>query len=211
MTASATKPAPIDAAELLTQARAFVFHLLPAEPDDEVREREIIMVVWRGPGDRWAISDRGNVLNRQGRWEYEPLPSSRTEAFRRRTRFPRDEAIHPALAFLRTEQAEIVDAGFALDADGFVAHRSARIAVKCADPQATANFRVKLRPRDRAAFDRYLDNERCPSCQGREWVAVQGFGGTDTGNDADVTMCYLRVPCGCTAKRTQLIDRCAAP
>jgi hypothetical protein len=69
------------------------------------------------------------------------------------------------------------------------------------DPAAHAS----LEPED------YLDNERCPSCQGREWVAVQGFGGTDTGNDADVTMCYLRVPCGCTAKRTQLIDRCAAP
>jgi hypothetical protein len=51
------------------------------------------------------------------------------------------------------------------------------------------------------------DDERCPSCQGRQWVAVQGFGGTDTGNDEDVTKCYLRVPCGCTAERTQLIER----
>jgi hypothetical protein len=51
------------------------------------------------------------------------------------------------------------------------------------------------------------DGERCASCQGRGWVAVQGFGGTDTGSDEDVTMCYLRLPYGCTTERTQLIER----
>jgi hypothetical protein len=165
MTASPAKPAPIGPAELLAHAREFVFHLLPDEPDHEVREQEIIRVVWRGPGDRWAISDGGHVLNRKGRWEYEPLPSSRTEAFRRRTRFPRDEAIHRALTFLRSEQAEIVDAGFALDADGFVAHRSARIAVKCANPEVTTARRAEVDPRNQAAFDRYLATHHQPASQ----------------------------------------------
>ena len=165
VTAMTDLPAPIGPAELLAHAREFVFHLLPDEPDDDVREREIIRVVWRGPGDRWAISDGGNVLNRKGRWEYEPLASSRTEAFRRRTRFSRDEAVHRALAFLRAEQAELVDAGFALDADGFVAYRSAQIAVKCADPEVTTARRAELDPRDQAAFDRYLATHQQPASQ----------------------------------------------
>jgi len=30
-------------------------------------------------GRRWAIVQRGYVLNKSGQWEYEPIPSSRTE------------------------------------------------------------------------------------------------------------------------------------
>jgi hypothetical protein len=30
-------------------------------------------------GRRWAIKQRGYVLNKSGEWEYEPIPSSRTD------------------------------------------------------------------------------------------------------------------------------------
>jgi hypothetical protein len=39
-----------------------------------------------GP-DRWAIRRGGNALGRDGEFEYEPLPSSRTEKFYRKYRF----------------------------------------------------------------------------------------------------------------------------
>lgn len=35
----------------------------------------------------WAVRDAGYVLNKAGEWEYEPLPSSRTDAFFSRCRF----------------------------------------------------------------------------------------------------------------------------
>ena len=37
---------------------------------------------------KWVITDdAGYLLNKQGKWEYEPLPTWRTEAFKVRTRF----------------------------------------------------------------------------------------------------------------------------
>ena len=43
--------------------------------------------------DRWAISDRGAVLNNLLEWEWEPLPSSRDDEFLERTRFTMKEAL----------------------------------------------------------------------------------------------------------------------
>lgn len=52
-----------------------------------------ITIEWRGL-DKWAVCNGGNVLNKSGEWEYEPLPSSRDDAFMERTRFKSpDEAI----------------------------------------------------------------------------------------------------------------------
>jgi hypothetical protein len=42
--------------------------------------------------DRWAVMFHGRVWTTKG-WEWEPIPSSRTEAFRRRARFPLAKAI----------------------------------------------------------------------------------------------------------------------
>lgn len=37
----------------------------------------------------WAVrTTRGYCLNKKGRWEFEPMPSSRTEKFLKRCRFP---------------------------------------------------------------------------------------------------------------------------
>lgn len=48
-------------------------------------------------GTRWAVCDKGLVLNHKGAWEYEPMPSSRTDAFKMRCRFDTfDEAYNAA-------------------------------------------------------------------------------------------------------------------
>ena len=44
----------------------------------------------------WAVCLRSNVLTRSGRWVYEPRPSSRTDAFLRRTRFDLETALRLA-------------------------------------------------------------------------------------------------------------------
>ncbi len=54
-----------------------------------------IQVQWRGKED-WCVFEDGLVLNKAGDWEYEPLPSSRSEEFTQHTRFDRDTAIRLA-------------------------------------------------------------------------------------------------------------------
>jgi hypothetical protein len=51
-------------------------------------------------GDKWAVVHGGFVLNSEDEFEYEPLPSSRDEAFLARTRFRFDEAVERARAAL---------------------------------------------------------------------------------------------------------------
>ena len=43
-------------------------------------------VEYRGD-NKWAVVDCGFVLNKAGEWVFEPLPSSRTNAFIAHTRF----------------------------------------------------------------------------------------------------------------------------
>lgn len=40
----------------------------------------------KGP-DLWAVRQFGNVLNKQGEWEFEPMPSNRDDEFMTRCRF----------------------------------------------------------------------------------------------------------------------------
>lgn len=62
--------------------------------------RESIYVEWRGRRSgqgpiQWAVTNgAGDCLNKRGHWEHEPQPSSRTDAFLRRTRW---ESFHDAL------------------------------------------------------------------------------------------------------------------
>lgn len=46
----------------------------------------------------WAVTYAGSTINKDGEWEYEPLPSSRSEAYMSRTRFPLEEALEIAKA-----------------------------------------------------------------------------------------------------------------
>jgi hypothetical protein len=43
--------------------------------------------------DMWAVRRMGRCCDRDGNWEYEPLPSSRSSAWLRRYRMPLDEAL----------------------------------------------------------------------------------------------------------------------
>jgi hypothetical protein len=54
-----------------------------------------------GP-ELWAVRYMGEVLNKRGEWEYEPLPSNRDDAFRERCRFAT-----PAEAYERLKHARL--------------------------------------------------------------------------------------------------------
>lgn len=51
------------------------------------------------------------------------------------------------------------------------------------------------------------DDDACPSCQGREWNAIQGFGDfafdEEDGEEVPTSLKVLRVPCGCTTGRAR--------
>jgi hypothetical protein len=51
---------------------------------------------------RWAVCCEGGVLNTHNEWEYEPNPSSRSDAFKKRTRF--DTIEEAEAAFRRFEE-----------------------------------------------------------------------------------------------------------
>lgn len=57
-----------------------------------------IQVKWRPgiDGIRWAVYRQGFVLTKGGKWVYEPIPSSRTDAFLKRTRFDLETALRLA-------------------------------------------------------------------------------------------------------------------
>ena len=45
-------------------------------------------------GEKWAVRRNSSCLNKEGEWEYEPIPSSRDDEFYARCRFDSlDEAI----------------------------------------------------------------------------------------------------------------------
>ena len=61
-----------------------------------------IVVEARG-GGTWAVAQGGSVLAADGLWEWEPMPSSRTDDFIARTRFSLDEALDRARAAYKGE------------------------------------------------------------------------------------------------------------
>lgn len=62
---------------------------------------EHVSIVWR-MGNLWSVYEGGMVLNVDGNWEYDPLPSSRTDEFKARTRFSLEEAFERATADARS-------------------------------------------------------------------------------------------------------------
>lgn len=54
------------------------------------------ITVERRDAVRWAVCRHGAVYNKDGQWEYEPLPSSRGEDFKSRTRYSLHEAFEVA-------------------------------------------------------------------------------------------------------------------
>lgn len=54
----------------------------------------------------WAISDsseKGNCLNRNLKWEFEPMPSNRTDEWRKRCRFSLEEAKELVYKYFRSK------------------------------------------------------------------------------------------------------------
>lgn len=66
-------------------------------PEDE-RGRVVTFTLRDPDNDGWVIYWAGQNLDRNGRWRHEPLPSSRSDAFKAATRFPLVEAIEIARA-----------------------------------------------------------------------------------------------------------------
>ena len=62
-----------------------------ADPDTRLRADRITIDLMLSPfytGERYAVrTDSRGVLNTSGEWEYEPIPSSRDDAFYERCRF----------------------------------------------------------------------------------------------------------------------------
>ncbi len=52
----------------------------------------------------WCVCDGSLCLNRDGEWEYEPLPSNRDDAFIARTRYSLDEAMTSAKAAILADE-----------------------------------------------------------------------------------------------------------
>lgn len=71
----------------------------PPRPEQS-REVRIVERINRDGARRFAVVEAGWVLNKDGEWEYEPLPSSRDDAFMERCRF--DEFDDAYYTFERT-------------------------------------------------------------------------------------------------------------
>lgn len=58
----------------------------------------------KGEVSSWVVKNCDEVLNKDGEWEYEPMPSSRTDDFLERTRFSNLEDARRAYEKYRKEQ-----------------------------------------------------------------------------------------------------------
>lgn len=65
-------------------------------PDDEIAGIHFDLAVeYRGDG-RWSVCWLSSCLSRDGEWDYEPQPSSRTDEWLDAHRFSKEEAIRRA-------------------------------------------------------------------------------------------------------------------
>lgn len=85
---------------LLAHASEFIFYPTGAKAGDQEASHFAIRVSLRSEG-KFAVVHMGNCWNGKT-WEYESLPSHRTEEFIASTRFERDDAIRQALALVDT-------------------------------------------------------------------------------------------------------------
>ncbi len=74
--------------------RAVSFNFLTADKEEFSIEHRTIPE--NLDADRWTIISRGYCYTRNGEWEWEPRPSSRTEEFFRATRYTLAEALEIA-------------------------------------------------------------------------------------------------------------------
>jgi hypothetical protein len=53
----------------------------------------------------WAVRKNGNCMSKDGRWEYEPMPSSRDDEFLARCRFASAQEAYSAMAARKLAEA----------------------------------------------------------------------------------------------------------
>lgn len=74
---------------------AYAVSCLPPEHPDAYMF--MLHVEWRGPGDRWCVTNGAYCYSKTGCQRYEPNPSSRTDAFKRTYRHSLDDALALAI------------------------------------------------------------------------------------------------------------------
>lgn len=80
----------METAQMLAHATTFTFAPSGTDWADPDTRHFRVKAEWRG-GDRWVVRHSLDLWNGT-RWEDEPMNSSQGHAFRRRTRFTRDQA-----------------------------------------------------------------------------------------------------------------------
>lgn len=80
----------LTAEELLAHATEFTFYPAGAKAGDREVGSFTVKVAYRSPG-LFAVVRHGHCWDGK-KWEYESQPSSRTERFLKKTRFPLEEA-----------------------------------------------------------------------------------------------------------------------
>lgn len=65
-------------------------------PEDDVNASVWCIRVERRAPDQWAVLRGSLCLSNGGKWDYEPIPSERTDAWKKRHRFPLETAIELA-------------------------------------------------------------------------------------------------------------------
>lgn len=86
------------------------------EDDDDIKSHYRVFISLRDNTDgkkKWAIHEGGSfVLSKRGDWVYEPMPSSRTKSFLKRTRFDSIEEAFAALdAYKKRRRKQLRKAG----------------------------------------------------------------------------------------------------
>lgn len=71
--------------ELIPTVYMFIDHCSPTAPLPRVEFHRMDSPFY--PGVKWAVRKHGSCLDKNGEWEYEPMPSSRTDEFYARCRF----------------------------------------------------------------------------------------------------------------------------
>jgi hypothetical protein len=75
----------------IVRPTAYAVSCLPPEHIDAYHFT--LHVEWRGPGDRWCVTDGAYCYRKDGHRSYESNPSSRTDRFKKAYRFPLDDAL----------------------------------------------------------------------------------------------------------------------
>lgn len=65
-------------------------------PPDHIDEYHFRITVERRAPNQWAVMHNGYCLHTSGRWDYEPLPSSRTDQWKKSHRFDLETALKKA-------------------------------------------------------------------------------------------------------------------